>query len=196
MLTRARLDGALLEGADLRGVVREGPEPGPATVVDAGVTGVGLNDGAGCVLGVGAECPRSDLRGVFLDGLDLGGADLRNAYAPALHTHGLSLVGAVLQNAYLPWVSILEADLGGVDLGGAYLRGADLMGVSLVDADLAGADLSLARLSGVDLTGADLTGADITSIRWADTTCPDGQSAGPDASTATCVGHLTPASEG
>ena len=196
VLTRARLDGALLEGADLRGVVREGPEPGPATVVDAGVTGGGLNDGAGCVLGVGAECRRSDLRGVFLDGLDLGGADLRNAYAPALHTHGLSLVGAVLQNAYLPWVSILEADLGGVDLGGAYLRGADLMGVSLVDADLAGADLSLARLSGVDLTGADLTGADITSIRWADTTCPDGQSAGPDASTATCVGHLTPASEG
>ena len=79
-------------------------------------------------------------------GVDLGGADLREA----------DLSGANLRDA-----DFFEADLRDADLSGADLFGANLSGANLGFADLRGAFLQAANLRGANLVEADLSGANL-----------------------------------
>lgn len=72
--------------------------------------------------------------GCPLDGVDLGGRNLKNA-------------------------DLERADLRGANLAKANLEGANLKGAVLVDADLRGANLQGADFYRADLSGADLSGA-------------------------------------
>lgn len=87
--------------------------------------------------------------GIWLNNVDLSGANLINADLSITNLNGANLTGTKL----------IGADLIGVDLTGANLTGTNLDGADLRDADLSRADLRKA-----DLTGADLSRAD---LRWA-----------------------------
>ena len=87
--------------------------------------------------------------GLWLDGLDLSGAELREIQAPHGRWRGVNLRGANLQDACLH-----DADLQGSDLRDADLRGADLRHADLRHSDLRGANLSGAKLESANLSGA------------------------------------------
>lgn len=93
---------------------------------------------------------RYDCTGIWLEDVNLAGADLDR----------VNLAGAYLAEACL-----IEAYLSRANLRVAYLSGADLSGADLDRADLRIADLIGADLSGADLTEASLNGAD---LRWAE----------------------------
>ena len=73
-----------------------------------------------------------------------------------LEEHGVNLRGADLREADLRGANLREADLWGADLREADLWGADLREADLREADLRGADLREADLREADLRGADL----------------------------------------
>jgi hypothetical protein len=87
--------------------------------------------------------------GLWLDGLDLSGAQLEEIQAPHARWRGVNL-----QRANLHGSCLHDADLQGSDLRDADLSGADLRYSNLRDADLRGANLSGARLDGADLNSA------------------------------------------
>ena len=95
-------------------------------------------------------------------------------FAPRLRAEGIDLRGADLRDAYLSGADLRGANLRDADLRGAYLRDADLRGADLRDADLRGAYLSGANLRGADLGDADLRAADLIGAdlsgarRWSD----------------------------
>ncbi|MGW5661802.1 pentapeptide repeat-containing protein [Streptomyces sp. NPDC003758] len=93
---------------------------------------------------------RLDLKGAYLIGASLQGADLTKA----------DLTGAVLRSS----------DLQDADLSGAILRRASLKQTELQGAALTGADLTSAALTGADLTEANLTDARLDSADLKSTT--------------------------
>lgn len=99
---------------------------------------------------------RYNCSGIWLNNVDLSGANLINADLSITNLNGANLTGTKLI---------------GADLEEAGLTGTDLIGTNLDGADLRDADLSRADLRKADLTGADLSRAD---LRWAknlDNTC-------------------------
>lgn len=107
---------------------------------------------------------RLSAQGIWLDGLDLTGAQLDRLWAPharwrQIVLHGSSLKDACLHDADLQGSDLSDADLSGADLRHADLRGANLRGALLCGADLRHADLLEAQLEGADLSAARLEGA-------------------------------------
>jgi len=108
---------------------------------------------------------------VILNGANLGGANLEDAYLRGAnledaYLRGANLGGANLGDAYLRGANLGGADLGGADLrganlGDAYLRGANLEDANLGGANLGDANLGDAYLRGANLEDANLGGADI-----------------------------------
>jgi hypothetical protein len=84
--------------------------------------------------------------GLWLDGLDLSGAQMEEIRAPYARWRGVNLKGADLRKA-----SLHDADLQGSNLQNADLSGADLRYSNLSHADLSGANLNEARLDGAKL---------------------------------------------
>jgi hypothetical protein len=103
-----------------------------------------------------------DFRGVNLEGADLRQARLYEADLSGADLEGANLTGADLEGAILR-----EADLSLADLRGAALHWTDLTGADLREADLTRAYLAHADLSGAGLSGANLGDA---SLREADLT--------------------------
>ncbi len=103
---------------------------------------------------------RPNLRGVYLNNLNLVGADL----------HDVDLRFALLFRADLREVDLSLASLQGAD----FIR-ADLAGASLWGAALGGAYLSHANLAGADLTQADLRGVYWQGAIWTGAVMPDGR---------------------
>lgn len=106
--------------------------------------------------------------GLWLDGLQLAGAELNELHAPHGRWRGIDLRGASLQQACLHDIDLQDANLQGADLQGADLHHADLRRANLRQANLQGADLrranlEAANLNGANLNGAELTGANITN---------------------------------
>jgi len=91
-----------------------------------------------------------------VDGANLHGADLREAYLGGANLREANLTGAYLTRAYLRGANLRGANLTEADLTGAYLYEADLRG-----ADLYGANLTGANLHGADLCEADLCGTTV-----------------------------------
>jgi hypothetical protein len=88
---------------------------------------------------------------VWLQGADLGGANLQDA----------DLATANLQNAYLVKANLQGADLTMANLQGAYLLKANLQDAILVGANLQGAYLGMANLQSADLVGTNLRVANL-----------------------------------
>ncbi len=100
---------------------------------------------------------------INLDGADLSGANLSNAYLS-----GADLSLANLSDAYLRDADLSGADLSLANLSDAYLSFAYLSGAKLSDAYLSGADLSLADLRNANLSNAALFWADLSSAKLSD----------------------------
>lgn len=98
-------------------------------------------------------------------GVDLTGADLREARFFRSDLSHATLAGADARRA-----RFVSANLVDTDLSHAKLQEADFTNADLSGAVLAGADLSRARLYNTNLRGADLTGARLerTDIQKAD----------------------------
>jgi hypothetical protein len=94
--------------------------------------------------------------GLWLDGLDLNEAQLDEIQAPHARWRGVNLQGADLRNACLH-----DADLRGSNLRNADLSGADLRYCDLSDADLSGANLNGTMLEGANLGKQNLDSAAI-----------------------------------
>ncbi len=123
-------------------------------------------------IGEKADLAHTDLTGVTLRGVILGGAslqeanlsgaDLRAAICFGINLQGANLFGANLEKADLGLANLEKADLVGANLQGADLRNADLRTANLIAANLQGADLRGANLQGAVLRGAKLEGAKLT----------------------------------
>src|SRR6516165_3640432 len=97
-----------------------------------------------------------DVSDAFLQGIDLGGADLLRANFRAADARGGNFSKARLE----------YADLSSANLRGANFRSADLRKASLEDADFNGADLSGSDLEGANLSKADLRTVDLRDCKW------------------------------
>jgi len=106
-----------------------------------------------------------DLRGAYLNDVDLHGATLCGADLTGAH-----LIRAYLGGAYLSGATLNEADLFNAFLSRADLSSADLIYADLRHAGLMGADLSSADLMGADLSYADLSNANLSNAKVAFTT--------------------------
>jgi uncharacterized protein YjbI with pentapeptide repeats len=98
------------------------------------------------------------LRSAPLQGRDLSGYDLHDAYLRRAHLQGARLDRcrlreANLSGAQLERASLVEADMAGVNLRAARMRGADLRGADLKSAILVNTDLREATLTGAQVYG-------------------------------------------
>ena len=98
------------------------------------------------------------LRSAPLEGFNLSGYDLHDAYLRRAHlnnTHfdGCKLREANLSGAQLQGATFLMAEMAGVNLRGACMMGADLRNADLKSAILVNTDLRRAKLSGAQVYG-------------------------------------------
>jgi uncharacterized protein YjbI with pentapeptide repeats len=77
---------------------------------------------------------------------------------------GVDLKGADLREADFDRSDLSKANLRGADLSGAYLAEVDLSGANLREANLCDADLSFANLNNADLRGCSLRNADTNGV--------------------------------
>jgi uncharacterized protein YjbI with pentapeptide repeats len=91
--------------------------------------------------------------------LDKGRRDALDRLLDSKVCTGCSLDGVDLGGRNLKKADLERADLRGANLAKANLEGANLKGAVLVDADLSGANLQGADFYRADLSGADLSGA-------------------------------------
>ena len=170
------LTGAVLTGADWRGVDLAAACVSAADLTRANLAGARLDEAAaGAVVLRGASLRGASLRRVRALCADLAGADLcgaclehgafdgaemNDAHLTAADCHGASFSNADLRDARL-----VTADLCKVRLDGAKLAGADLTGADLRGASLKGVDLTGVALDGVDFAGAALNDCDLQGVR-------------------------------
>ncbi|BCY09718.1 pentapeptide repeat-containing protein [Actinoplanes sp. L3-i22] len=109
-----------------------------------------------------------DLRGAYLDGVDLTNAMFDGALLRAAHLTNGRLRGVSLQGAWLSAARLDGADLEAAGLGNARLREAVLDAAILKGADLRGADLDAASVTGTWLAGAKLRHGQLTPAQLAE----------------------------
>ncbi|MBN1668547.1 MAG: pentapeptide repeat-containing protein, partial [Anaerolineales bacterium] len=98
------------------------------------------------------------LRSARLDGYDLSGFDLHDAYLRKAYLTGARLDGCQLREANLSaarleGASLVRAEMAGVNLRAARMRGADLRHANLKSAILVNTDLRQARLNHAQVYG-------------------------------------------
>jgi hypothetical protein len=103
--------------------------------------------------------------GLWLDGIDLHGANLEQLEVPYARLRGVNFANTVLTGADLRYSDLTQANFTHADLSGANLTGANLTDADLSGANLTGANLTDADLSGANLTGANLTDANLTGTK-------------------------------
>lgn len=101
---------------------------------------------------------RADLSNANLSGVDLSDANLREANLNHTDLTKANLNGASLTSAFAREANLNQANLLAANLRSANFRNANFQGANLVVADLEGADLSGANLSTTNFTNADLSG--------------------------------------
>ncbi|MBI1247791.1 hypothetical protein GC197_08065 [bacterium] len=106
------------------------------------------------------------LRSVDFRGINLEGAQLRDAKIAASDFRGARLAGAVLQEANLSFSDFANADLTGVQLKDANLDHANLREANLSQADLDAAILSNAKLKEAQCVEAKFTRAKLVSANF------------------------------
>jgi len=94
--------------------------------------------------------------GVYLDHLDLQGANLEGIEIPYARLQKANLSNTILLTADLRYADLKEVDFSQADLTKAKLIGANLTGANLTGANLTETDLTDANLTNVDLNLAHL----------------------------------------
>jgi uncharacterized protein YjbI with pentapeptide repeats len=193
-LSRANLYGADLSGAILTEPDLRGDEAHEATLHNADLAGVKMDDTtqiekkwrlvweivnqggknrdlSGADL-MAADLHEIDLSEAILIGARLDGSDLRGANLSSADLNGASLRGVDLTDANLAGANLYEAQLVGAhlpaDLRGATLRKANLSGANLWGFNLSDLNLSRADLRGANLAEADLHDADLSEAHLED----------------------------
>ncbi len=110
----------------------------------------------------GVDIVGADLREAFLSGANLSGAHLGDANLSGAHLWRANLNWTYLSSANLSGANLRDADLSSAHLGDANLSGAHLGDANLSGANLWRANLSLANLSGADFSHAGLFSADLS----------------------------------
>ncbi len=108
-----------------------------------------------------AQLQRADLWYAKLQGADLDDANLEEAELGCANLQGATLCSANLQGVYLAGADLQGADLRGANLQRAYLRHTNLQRGDLAGASLQEAGLYEAQLEGANLRDADLQGANL-----------------------------------
>lgn len=128
---------------------------------------------------------RATLFHADLNGVNLSGANLYNAYLRGTSFNEANLRHVIMEQAYLSHASFHKADLTAARMSRANLRGtvfsnANLSGANLSGSDLRSSILSYARLHGSQFYGCHLLDADLTfadfenaHLNGADLTCAD-----------------------
>ena len=97
-----------------------------------------------------------DVSGAFLQGIDLGRANLLRANFRAADVRGGNLNGAHMQHVYLT----------SANFRGATFQNADLRNATLQDADLTEVNLGEADFEGANLAKVDLRNSDFRNTKW------------------------------
>ncbi len=119
--------------------------------------------------------------GVFLEEIELPGADLLGANLEGAHLKYANLEGADLRDANLEGAFLWSADLEGAFLGFANLEGAFLGFVNLEEANLGFVNLEGADLFSTNLEGAqNLTEEQLTQAKLCETILPEDITLDPD----------------
>ena len=176
-LRDARLDGAILIAAELRGVLFTRREAlggpvfySPTVLSEADLSQVNFPKGdlSNALLVFSklheGKFPDADLREAKLVGAWARLVDLRGAALARVQASGADFLGADLRAADLRGANLQAADLSSAKLQGADLRGAKLQGADFRRAKLQGADLRGAVVFGTRFDKADLTLADLRGI--------------------------------
>lgn len=149
-------------------------QPSGAVQASAGVTAPASSplraDFQAALTVLGRRAPHDTDRRLELPGIDLGGADLRDAHFENADLYGAHFAKALLNNAHLDRAILYNADftkavLDHASLTEAVLVGTDLTRAVLDHAQLRGTNLTEAVLIGTELTGADIDKADLTGVR-------------------------------
>ena len=148
--TAARLQGATLDGADLKEARFDCAEP----LHVGGETAVQRDRP------VPAPKYCAQLQGARLERAQLQGASLKGAHLQGAMLDGAALQGATLQGAHLQGASLWA----GGDLRGALITYAEMQGAYLVGTDLRGASLDYAQMQGANLQDARLEGASLEGV--------------------------------
>jgi uncharacterized protein YjbI with pentapeptide repeats len=96
-----------------------------------------------------------------IDGVSLGGRNLRFAILDESRLYRVDFSNADLRKASLLKVDLIDASLRWTKLQGAELEGAQMQRANLGFADMQGARLERARMQGVTAGSADMQGADL-----------------------------------
>ena len=131
----------------------------------------------------------ANLRGAYLVGAGLAGANLSNSNLAGAVLTGANLAGANLSSSNLSGANFANANLAGANLSSSNLSGANFANANLAKANLSGTNLAGANLSGATLTGATgLKTANVKNVAWSNTMCPDSTNSNNDSGS--CVGHF------
>lgn len=128
-----------------------------------------------------SECPGADFTGItIVNEVDLSYGNFEGAnFTSAFHERS----GIVIVRANMNHANFSKSSWAGAKFAQTHFVGANLTSANLEDAKLTAVDLSDA-----DLTDADLRGTDVSSVKWGNTTCPDGSNS--NTHNNSCVGHL------
>jgi hypothetical protein len=107
-------------------------------------------------------CPRADLAGVDLSGLQLGYSEFQEANLSKATISGSDLNFAKLTGANLRNANLTDSTAGLSASAGIDMTGANLTRSLWIAADLSGAKLTNAILSGARFENADLSGAELS----------------------------------
>jgi uncharacterized protein YjbI with pentapeptide repeats len=128
-----------------------------------------------------SECPGTDFTDFsFQSEIDLSYGNFERANFT--HSDSSPNMGVIRQ------ANMNGANLSNSSWSGVRFSGTHFVGANLTSADLLNAKLTSVDLSDANLTGADLRGTDVSSVKWSNTTCPDGSNS--NTQNNTCVGHL------
>jgi uncharacterized protein YjbI with pentapeptide repeats len=116
------------------------------------------------------KCPKCDLRGANLVGIDLTDANLQNANLTGANLIFSNLTNANLQGANLNMANLTGATLNEANLNNANLIYANLINVELIDTKMNQTNLTGANLVGVNFSDAEIkdiniTGANLTNVQ-------------------------------
>ena len=115
-----------------------------------------------------------EVPGETLEGADLRGADLKDAFFWGANLRGANLRNADLQGAYLWHANLQGAGLQDANLQGANIQGANIQGANLRDANLEGANLWHANLQNANLQDVDLRDANLRDAKLSNySICPE-----------------------
>ena len=158
----ARLDGALMEFADLVKAKFRGASMHKANLYKAVLKGADFSDARG----VKINLRKADLSDADFTGAHFPGADIGKSKAIEARFDGANLRGATLRRSDLTGASLVDANLTGANMRKSILVDVNLNGTTVAASDFRKAVITRVMATGVDFSGAlNLTGAQRRGFR-------------------------------